>query len=583
MSAPDTGAPRPQAAQDGLSLVASGLFGRTVVALLVGLVGFLALYPLGWLVYGSFASAPPFSLQNAHLTLDNYRAAYTDRMLPRTAWNTLIFATGQTVVAVGLGTALAWVVARTNTPGRRIFELLILALFLMPLLLAVIAWTMLLSPQRGLINVMLVNLLGLERAPFDIYSMGGMIFVQGLYVAPLAFLMIAPSFRSIDSSYEEAARTAGAGTLLIFWRVTLPLAMPAIWSSAILLFIIGLESFDVPQMLGANRGIYTYTSLIFFQINERYPADYGAGAALAISLLLFSIFCVVLYRWLIRHASRYETVRGKSYKPEIIDLGKWRYLSAGLCWAFFTLAVILPVLVLILGSFLQFYGRFDASIFSRMSLVNYERVLNHPTLIRGFLNSLWLGVVAGLACVLLATIVSFVSIRTRLPGRGAVEGVANLPIAFPGTVLGLALLWGWIAVPLPIYGTLLILGIAYVTRYLPIALRTLSGGMLQIGAELEEAGRVAGAGILQRLWWIIMPLLRPSMFAAWLILFMIFIRELPMSLLLASTGRPVLAVVLFDFFQSGELGPLSAASVLLLAVIMVVVVIARSAVERGVR
>ena len=555
--------------------------GRLVLALLLVLVAFLALYPLGWLAYGSLSTSAPFSMQEARLTLGNFRGAYADPLLPRTALNTLVFSAGQTVFAVMAGTALAWIVARTDTPGRRAFEVLVLALFLMPLLLAVVAWTMLLSPQRGILNAALVALLGLEAAPFNIYSLPGMIFVQGLYLTPLAFLMIAPSFRAIDSSLEEAAKVAGAGTARVLFGVTLPLAAPAIWSSAILIFVLGLESFDVPQMLGASRGIHTYTSLIFYQLNERYPADHGAAAALAVSLLLFSLLCVAFYRWLTRHGARYQTVRGKAYRPDPILLGPWRWVASTVCWCFFTLAVFLPVAVLCLGSFLHYYGSFDAEILDRLTGANYGRVLSHPALLRGFANSLLLGVVAGAACVLLATAVSFVVVRTRLPGRGTLEAIAALPIAFPGTVLGLALVWGWIGVPLPVYGTLLIIAIAYVTRFLPIALRTLSGGMLQIGVELEEAGRIAGATLGQRLFWILAPLLRPSLVAAWLILFMIFIRELPMSLLLASSGTPVLAVVMFDFYQSGELGPLSAASVMIIALVVVVVLVGRRALDRA--
>lgn len=547
---------------------------RIVLIAVGGFVLFLSLYPLGWLLWGSFQTAAPFAVEKGAFTLANYARAYADPLLAKTAVNTVVFALGQMAVAIGLGTALGWVVMRTDTPGRRWFEFLILALFLMPLILAVVAWTMLLSPQIGLVNRLAMAAFGLSSPPFDVYSLGGMIFVQGLYLTPLAFLIVGPAFVALDAGLEESARVSGASQWQVFGRVTLPLALPAIYSAAILLFVIGIESFDIPQMLGANKGLYTYTSLIYYEILGRFPANYGGATALALALLIFAFLCVYLYRRLTRHAERFQTIKGKSYRPGVIALGRWRWaLSAG-CWSFFVLAVFLPLAILFVGSLMPYYGEFSLAMVERMSWVNYERIGRHPTLLAGVRNSFLLAAVAGAACVLIAAVIAYIAGRTQLKGRGLVEGIAMLPISFPGTVLGVALLWAYIGVPLPIYGTVLILAIAYITRYLPIGLRTVSGGMLQIGSELEEASRTAGAPWLATFRRVMLPLLKPSLMAAWVLLFMIFFRELPMSLLLSARGNPVLSVVMFDYYQSGEMGPLAAVAMCVLIGVIAVVVVA---------
>ena len=536
------------------------------------LVAFLALYPIGWLIFGSFRSGPPF--EAGFFTIANYIKAYSDPFVFVTAKNTLIFAFGQTVGAVTVGTVLAWIIARTNTPGRTVFEFLTLVLFLFPLLLAVFAWTMLLSPTKGLINNALVGL-GLGSPPFDIYSMGGMIFVQSLYVAPLAFLIIAPVFASLDSSLEESARMSGAGTVKTMLRVTLPLARPAIASAAVFLFIIGLESFEVPILLGAPRGVFTYTSLIYTEIAARYPANYGVGTALAMSLLMTTLIAIYIYRRLVAHSERFETVRGKGHRAQPIDLGRWRWLTAGLCWLFFTFTVFMPAGILVMGSFLEFFGRFNWQVFGRMTLANYPAVLNNSILLDALINSLLLAVIAGAVCVLFSAVVAYIAVKSKVRGRGLLEGIAMLPISFPGTVLGLALLWAWITIPLPIYGTIFILGIAYITRYLPLSLRTVSGGLMQLSNEFEEAARMSGASWLYMFRRVILPLMRPALAAAWLLMFMIFIRELGMSVLLVGTGNRVLSVLMFSYYELGELPTLSTISVLLMTMIILIVYIAR--------
>ncbi|MCC7425985.1 MAG: iron ABC transporter permease [Alphaproteobacteria bacterium] len=556
-------APAPPApARDAGLRLRRGEGGTLPFALLLLLVGFLALYPIGWLVAGSFSTGSP--LEAGRLTLANYATAYGDPEMVKTLRSTIVFALGQMAVAVALGTALAWVVARTAVPGRRIFEFLITIVFLMPLILGVIAWTMLLSPGKGILNQALMALFGLERPPINIYSMGGMIFVQGLYVTPLAFLVIVPGFRAMNATLEEAARIAGAGAWGTFRRITLPMMAPSILSAALLLTIIGIESFDVPQLLGQPVGIFTYPTLIYGAVASRYPPDYGTGTALAVSLLGVTMIGVLLYRRATRMAERFATLSGKGGSVAPIDLGRWRWVVSGACWAFFALAVFLPLAVLLLGSFLRFFGRFDAETFTRLTFDNYARALSHPRVVEGAINSLLVSSAAALICVALALAVGYFAMRTARRGRGLLETLAMLPISFPATVLGLGLLWGYVVFPLPIYGTVAILLIAFATRYLPIGLRTLAGPLLQLSRELEEAAWISGAGRMRAVVAIVVPLLRPALLSAWVLLFMMFMRELGMSILLAGLNNPVLSVVMYDYYESGELPLLSALCLMLM-------------------
>lgn len=546
---------------------------NAIFLFVAGLIAFMSLYPIGWLVFGSFYSAQP--LQDGQLTLDNYRNAYSSPILFETIKTTLLFAAGQTVVSVAVGTGLGWVVARTNTPGRRAFELMALVIFLVPTLLAVVAWSMLLSPRSGLINQVLVAVFGFETPPFDIFTLWGMIFVQGLYLAPLTYLIITPSFTSMDASLEEAAKMSGANLLQVLRRITGPLLWPSVLSASLLMFVIGLESFDVPQLLGGPQRIFTFTSLIFSSISVFYPPDFGAATAIATGLLVAASISVFFYYRATRQAARYETIKGKGYKVATIDLGPWKWVTFGICAAFFLLTVFLPLLVLAIGSLLPFFGRFDMAMFDRMSFDNYVRVFRHPQLVAGFFNSLALSIFGGAACVLISAVVAFITLKTKFRGRRLLDGVAMLPIAFPSTVLGLALLWAWITVPAPVYGTVMVLAVAYITRYIPIGLRTMTGGFMQISSELEEAARMSGATWPRTFWHVILPLLRPTLAAAWLLMFMIFMRELSMSIMLAGPGNPVVSVVLFDYFTSGELGPLSAASLLMATATLLIVFLSR--------
>ena len=544
---------------------ADGIF-FPLVALFVAL---LVIYPMVWLVVGSFRSASP--LQPGDWTIANYVRGYSDSSIPKAIWNTLVFAFGQTIVGMVIGTLLAWVIARTNVPLRAMLEFLTLVLFLLPSIVMVVAWTLLLSPSRGFINNFAVAGFSLDQAPFNIYGLTGMILVQGLSSVPFAYLIMAPAFAAVDLSLEEAARMSGSGRWQTFSRITLPMARPAIAAATVLLFIGGIEAFDVPQLLGAPKGIYTFTALIFHEIRVRQPSDYGAATALAMGLQFAALLCMVLYRRASRMNARFETVKGKGYRVGTIDLGPARWWVLAGCLAFFLVAIVLPLLATLIVSLVPFFSGFSADLFNTMTLSNYQRLLRHPSLQRGVVNSAILATVAAAVCVALSAAIAFLVARKNSGRAWMLDTLAMLPICVPATVLGIGLVWAYITLPLPVYGTVLLLGIAYVTRYIPLALRTTVAGVSQISRELEEASTISGARALGTFLHIVLPLIRVTLFAAWVILVMIFFREFSMSILLAGPSNPVLSVVLYDYYEAAEIGPLCAASLLLIGLTTLVV------------
>jgi iron(III) transport system permease protein len=532
-------------------------------------VALLVLYPGIWLVLGSFRSASP--LQPGDWTVANYVRAYAEPSLGRAVWNTVVFAVGQTCVAMTIGTLLAWIIARTNVPCRGLLEFFTLVLFLLPSIVMVVAWTLLLSPTRGFVNNLAMGLFGLDQAPFNIYGMSGMILVQGLSSVPFAYLIMAPAFAAADITLEESARMSGSGRWQIFTRITLPMTRPALAAATVLLFIGGIEAFDVPQLLGAPKGIYTFTALIFQEIRVREPSDYGAATALAMALQCAALLCMVVYWRLSKMNARFETVKGKGYRAGIVDLGRARWWLLAGCLAFFFVAVVLPLTATLLVSLVPFFSGFSTDMLGTVTLANYNRLLNHPALQRGVLNSALLAVGSAAVCVALAAAIAYLVAKERSTRMVLLDTLAMLPICVPATVLGIGLVWAYITLPLPIYGTVLVLGIAYVTRYIPLALRTTVAGVSQIGGELLEASTVSGASALGTFLRIVVPLIRVTLFASWVILVMIFFREFSMSILLAGPSNPVLSVVLYDYYESAEIGPLCAASLLLIALTTIVV------------
>jgi iron(III) transport system permease protein len=559
--------PRPEIRLHGRRIRLNLPFAAMVALTL--LVAFLVLFPLGMLLYGSFWTARPGF--PGTFTLDNYIKAYTDVDTYRILLTTAILVGTKTIFAVALATTLAWIVTRTDTPFRGLLELLITLPFFIPGLLEAIAWIELLSPNAGTINVWLKSTFGLAQSPLNIYSLGGMIWVMALGSTSFIFLLVVNALRNMDASLEESARTSGAGAIRTALTVTLPLMAPIILSAGMLSFIRAMDSFEVPVLLGLPAKVFVFSNRIYAAVQYDYPVNYGLATALGVSFFALMIGLIYLQNRLL-HGRNYSIVTGKGYKPRVVRLGKFRYVTFGFCILFFGIATALPLSQVIIGSFLKVFGlpRWDLFTFD-----NYLAILSDATLWRGLINTF---IVCGLAAaitVLMTTMVAYINTRTQFAGRRALDVISWLPWAIPGIVAGLGMLWAYITLPFPLYGTLLLLIIVLVTTGLPLGVRLMSGVMVQLGRELEESSRVHGASWQYTFRHIVAPLLKPALAGAFLLLFVGFSRAVSATILFVGPGTELLAVTLFSYSQAGRFAIVSALAIVLMAINMTGLVVAR--------
>ncbi|HEX6438564.1 MAG TPA: iron ABC transporter permease [Candidatus Binatia bacterium] len=544
-----------------------------VVAFVAIVIGFLSLSPTVMLFYGSFLSQP-LGVPGA-FTLSNYINAYSDPLTYRLLFNSFLFATGSAVIATVLAATLAWIAIRTNAPFRRFFELTAIVPNIFPPVMLAVAWTVLLSPRTGLINRTLMEIFSLSEAPFNIYSLWGMVFVESLITTPLAFLIVSASLYSMDPSLEESARVAGSSNLQIAWRITFPIVRPALLSAAMLNFVRAIESFDTPAIIALPARIEVFTTKIYREAIGAFPPNQNLAATYAVSLLLITMLFVYFYRGLTKRSERYVTVTGRGYRPTIIDLGKWRYLASAVAGLILIMIVVLPFLVMIYVSFITYVHVPGAKTWELLTLDNYVGNLSDTRTYRALQNSLLLAIGGATLCMLLATLTAWVTTKTKTAGRGVIEALTFIPWAFPGTALAIGLLWTYVYVPLPIYGTLWILLIAYITRFLPYGLRTMTSTIVQLHDDLPQASMVCGAGFLATFRRILLPLLRPGFLAGWIILATIYLREFSTSVFLYSPGAEPLGPLLYHFYVDGNLGPMCALGVIVSVVCVAMIIIAR--------
>jgi iron(III) transport system permease protein len=534
---------------------------------------YLAGVPLVMLLYGSIRSAP-IGEPGAAFTIQNYVKAYFDKEFYFLFLNSIYYAIGVCSVTFLIGTFLAWVSERTNTPFKKLFVVMSLIPFIIPGILSTIAWILLLSPKIGLINLVLKGALGLEAAPFNVYSMWGMIWAESIHLYPLVFLLMSAAFRNMDTSLEEAALTAGSSTLATFGRITLPLMRPAMFSVMLIVFIRGIEAFEVPALIGVPAKISVFTTKIFLAIHQ-FPSDFGLAGAYAVTLLAISTVGVLIYGKITRREERYATVTGKGYRPRVIDLGVWKYLTCAIAFLIFFLAVIMPVFVLLWSSFIPYYGVPSWELASKMTLSNYNYILNYPLAATAFKNSFYLSVGSATIVMLLTSVIAWVTVKTKLPGRAFLDTMTFIPIAMPGIVLGVSLIWVYLTLPIPIYGTIWVLLLAYITKYIPYGIRAASASMIQINKELEEASLTAGGTWFQTFRKVILPLLMPGFTAGWIYISIIALRELSTSILLYSYNSTVLSIMAFDLWEGGQYTYVCALGVLMVLLLLTMAFTAR--------
>ena len=505
------------------------------------LVCVLVLLPVGMLLFTSIR-IEEFG-EPSYFSLKNFTEFVVSPRILRSIANTLIVSTGATLVAGAFGITLAWIHARTNTPGRRILEPLTLIPFFLSPYVGAIAWSYLAAPRVGMLNGWLRGLLGLATDPLSVYNRGGIIWVLALFFSPVMYLFVIGSLRRIDPALEESARTSGSGLLETTRRVTLPLVTPAILSGAILVFVSSAGEFGVPLALGSPFKIETMTTQIY-NLTGGSNIDYNASAALSCVLAVVTLAFVFLHRRVVLPRS-YTTITGKGYRPRLIDLGRRRYAALGFNLLYLLMAVFLPLLALLLVSIsVRWEGRFDPQA---LTLANYAYVFTYPISARALGNSLKLAVGGATLCMVLTLLVAYAIHRGRGRGRALLDFLSSLPVGFPGIVLAMGILIAYIRTPL--YSTLWIILVGYITRYLPYGQRMVSSVLLSLSPELDQSSRTSGASWATTLRRITLPLLKPGLVAGWLLLFVIFLREFPISVLLYKGGLEVLSVAVWYFVE----------------------------------
>ncbi len=538
---------------------------RVVYTILMVVIAFIILVPVLALVFGSFWSASPVA--TGHFTLDNWIRAINIRIpadIPTLILNSLVFAFMTAAISVLLGVTMAFLVVRTDMPYGRVFAKLGIVPRAFPIIIAALAWILLLSPRIGILNVLFREAFGTNL--FNIYSFPGMIFLMVLYESPIVFLIALNAFRLMDPSLEEQSIACGNTVLGTLRRVTLPVLRPLILSSFLLVFVIGLITLEVPILIGAPGGIFVFTSAIFNLIASEYQSliYYNTAAALAMMVIPLSVISLLLYRHLVRSVESFVTVTGKARPENVHSLGPWRYVALMCCSLYFGVVIVLPALVILMLSFSQFVVSPSLGLLTQLTLMHWTATLEDVVFWRALSNTLILCLTAATATVTIALGVGYLLIRSGVKFKAPIEAVTMLPLAFPGTILAVGFVWAYIRTP--VYGTLWILLLYFIGNYLPFALRTLSPFLFQFHKEFEEASWTSGAGGLRTIVRIVIPFLRGGLFSVWILLFQIYLREFAGAIILFSYGNEVLSTLLFQLaFDEGSFGIGAVIGVLMLA------------------
>ena len=549
-----------EAAADGWR----GFFGKRALSIVVGLaLCALVLPPLAFLVQGAVTIDKPDG--TTVYTLSRFAQIVNQRGFAASATNSAVFSIGSALLALLMGGTVAWLVERTNTPLKPLAYFTTIISMGTPYVLYVSAWLLLLA-KSGPINTWWRQTTGSTDVLINVYGQFGMILIEGLLWSPLVFLLLGATLRNFNPELEEAGRMSGASAGPTVRRITLRLSAPSILALAMLVFIRALEAFEVPALVGLPGRVHVLTTDIYDTMHLTMPPDLGAASSLSVLLLVVVAVLLYFYGKLTKNAERFATITGKNFRPNQLDLGKWRWLGGAFLSLNFILLLVLPLIILIWASLLPFYTTFSWAAYGRINLENYRHVFQSSRYITLMGNTFIVAVVTATAVMLLSALTGWLSVR-KAPGAAWLDKLATTPLVFPGIVLGVGVMQLFLNLPIGVYGTVWIIAWAFVINYLPYGVRYSFAGMLQIHRELEEAAAVSGATPPLSFRRVVLPLLSPSLIAGWLFIFLVSTRVLSLPVLLSGPSSQTMAVAMFDLWGNGQ-GPELAALGLLWSVAM---------------
>jgi len=517
------------------------------MATVVAMVAVLVLYPMYYLFQAALDVGLPDTRPPTAYGVANF-AKLLD--YPTVLWNTLVVTCAATLLALLFGFISAWILTRTNVPFRRTLDQLMTVPYYVTPLLGALAWSLLGAPESGFINQVWRKFFGTE-ALIDITSPMGIAWVMALFEGSVAYVMISAVMQSMDPALEEASAVMGGSRWRTMWRITLPLVAPGVLGAAIFVFAEMLGAFSVALVLGTPARFYVITTAIYHFVSQ-YPPRIALAAAMGASLFAVMFAMLWLYRWLTSRNS-FVTVSGKAFRPRVMDMGPLRWVLFAVVALYVLASAALPVATLLFAALQKLAVAFPAA--SNFTLDHFRQAFSINAVRTAMLNSIMLAMVTATIGVIMTGLLSWIILRSRLPGRGVLEYLAMFPQAVPRIVFAFGMMWAWLVFPLPVYGTFWVLLIAYLTVFMPLGVRTISGVVLQLDKSLDECGQVCGASWWYRMRTITAPLLRPGLLAAWLLIFVASVRELGASILLMGPDSKVMtpAIVEAWFSSSSEL------------------------------
>jgi iron(III) transport system permease protein len=499
--------------------------------------------------------------------LENYIKVYSDPGTLDIFYNTIIYVTGSVVIGITVAFSLAWLVERTNMPGKIWIYAGVPMTLAVPGMLQAMAWVLLLSPRIGFINKPLQTFLGLAEAPINIYSLGGMVFIEGLRLVPTAFLMLVPLMRGMDPALEEAAAVSGARPFSTARKITLRLLAPGLVAVMIYQAMTALEVFEIPGILGLPAGIYVFSTKIYAVVRSAtFLPVYGHANALAMVYLVIALITTFFYTRLISRAERFTIITGKGYRPRQLDLGRWRYPAFSLVLFYLFFAIFLPFLVFLYVSFLAFLQAPSVQAFATLTLKNYRFLAEYGEVGIALQNTLLMVLITATATVILSFFVSLVVVRSKFWGRKLLDQMAFIPHAIPGIVMGIAFFWVFLKIDfLPIYGTIWAMSIGFTAGFLSYGTRSMNASLLQVHKELEEAAYVSGARPWRTLWRVFLPLMMPTFVGVWIWVTLHAVRIAGLPLILyEGPQNQVLSILIWNMWDEGYVPAVAAIGTLMM-------------------